>query len=195
MEKQLLRLRRLADVPRWAVIPTIRKQTVAEHSFHVATLCTYIGPMHRAVATEAVSMGAVLESALRHDEIESIVGDTPAPVKPYMEGASMDILAVELGLNEYGGLREIKEIVKMADIAEAVIFLYEEMALGNRAVGRVYENLLVHFATRWVNFDYRQRKTTEPTVDRAWKPNWRTLLAKLHEIYNPRLHPALDHLK
>lgn len=196
MKEQLLRLRRLADVPRWAVIPTLRKQSVAEHSFHVVTLCTYIGPMHRAVATEEVSMGRVLQAALTHDEIEAITGDEPAPVKVHTDGVGMEILANQLGINPYKNSTAIKQIVKMADIAEAVIFLREEMAMGNQTVERVYNGLLKHFTARWIDFDYRPRRVTEAQLQSgaAWKPSWHKMLADLSDIYEPRLHPALDHI-
>ncbi len=40
--EQLNALRRLSLVPRWSVVPTIQKQNVAEHTFHVLCLAVYL---------------------------------------------------------------------------------------------------------------------------------------------------------
>lgn len=185
MNDTLLRLRRLATVPRWAVVSTIRNQSVAEHSFHVATLCLWLGPLHDDVYAGNTSMGDVLTSALRHDEMESISGDVPSPIKPHMEGTSMDMLGAKLDLDQYGCSLAIKQIVKVADVLEALIFLNEEMGMGNKSVLRIQRSIYPSLVSQWTGFNYKKGRE---------KPTAAKIMQEAINIFDPETHPALDHI-
>lgn len=113
--------RDLAVVRRWAILPTIRQQSVAEHSFYVALytqeICNRIGwkcPDY------------MLLYALMHDMEEIRTGDIPPPAKkqhniaPTLEFIGNICLAPEQLL-----------IIKVADLLEAYIFVYNEIKMGN----------------------------------------------------------------
>ena len=74
----------LSYVPRWTIVPMMRQQSVADHSFRVAMITIEL----MAIAygelgfVPHLDFGAVLHAALLHDEREAITGDIPAPRKP-----------------------------------------------------------------------------------------------------------------
>lgn len=118
----LKKARRLSIVPRWSIIPTIRQQNVAEHSFQVAVLTKYLLKFHED-ATDNHFTREALSYALEHDEEEAVKGDMPGgPV------IKRDFKALT---SERG---QVWAVVKMADMLEAMIFLEEEVALGNEQV-------------------------------------------------------------
>lgn len=108
--------RRLAHVPRWSVVPVIRRQYVAEHSYNVAMLAWWIAdelkiPPHK-----------VIEKALMHDTGEAITGDLPSPVK---------------GRGDVLGSTLEEAIVKLADYMDAYLYTSEEEQLGNTCLQSV----------------------------------------------------------
>lgn len=118
----LKKARRLSIVPRWSIIPTIRQQNVAEHSFQVAVLTRYLVSFH-AESSSRVFFSECLIEALGHDMEEAVEGDMPGgPVKK----KDFEALTKEKG--------QVWAVVKMADMLEAYLFLEEERALGNAQV-------------------------------------------------------------
>lgn len=109
-------LRRLSVVPRWSVMPTIRKQNVAEHSFHVASLSMWLVGLHARGYNGKFEL-EVLRYALTHDVKEAIDGDMPSPSKKTEPVDASD---------------QVKVVVKTADVLEAMLFMYEEQLMGNR---------------------------------------------------------------
>lgn len=107
--------RRLSFVPRWGVLPTIRRQSVAEHCFHVARtamwLLQFVDPNFKYLRSDTI------ELALCHDDEEAVTGDHPSPRKDPKPLKSMNSAEV---------------IVKVADILEGMAFLHEEAYMGNR---------------------------------------------------------------
>lgn len=129
--------RNLADVRRWAIVRTIRQQSVAEHSYFVALMmpkllreCGYSDPdfILRAV-----------EYALVHDRDEVLSGDVATPIKKRIKEGVFDAVAEEFGLKADAD-EDIKLATKVLDLFEAALFLAEEIAMGN---GRVVDILTV----------------------------------------------------
>lgn len=115
-------LRRLRFVPRWAVVPTLRSQNVAEHSFHTLWIYAWLYDRYQFNAPSFYDALRVLA----HDADEAISGDAPGPSKgpPNTEGASAD-----------------KAWMKVADYLEAGLFLLEEQALGNTCLDPILDDL------------------------------------------------------
>lgn len=125
--------RRLSVVPRWVVVPTIQKQNVAEHTFHVVQTARWLLP-HVLPGAQKVWPDwrlQVTERALDHDELEAATGDNPSPTKPR---------------SSYFGLDKVDVIVKMADIMEALAFIREEQLMGNGRVEAVAADLRSRFS-------------------------------------------------
>ena len=105
----------LQDVPRWAIVRTNKKQSVAEHTFNVVMIA-------RAIAKEAgVPDTELIKYALDHDIDEVITGDIPSPAKARMgikgkgyEGTGKLLCSAEQAL-----------IVEVADVMEACLFISE----------------------------------------------------------------------
>lgn len=138
-------MRDLRFVPRWAILRRGREQNVAEHSYYVALyameIAMFIGwPGDRL---------ALMHSALVHDLPEVWTGDMPRPAKRVMvqrqalqsleQRRMADIFPFHASAykssaedSQQNGLREI---LACADSVEAVMFLADELNMGNRSVG------------------------------------------------------------
>jgi 5'-deoxynucleotidase YfbR-like HD superfamily hydrolase len=118
--------------------PTIKTQTVAEHSWRVAMLVNLIGP----------SFGMMIMGALEHDMAECKVGDLPAPGKrqPGFDRAGWN--AMEHSVLEQNGYgiatnllsTEERRIVKLCDNCEGALFCIDERMLGNLRIYEVFAN-------------------------------------------------------
>lgn len=172
-----LRLRRLSDVPRWTVVPTIRPQNVAEHSFHVASLALWLGPRHAAVAQGSISMGDVLTAALCHDEFESVSGDIPSPVKKLV-----CTLPLEEKISAFSATGEIKRIIKICDLLEALVFLKEETHMGNCRIDEIFDYVYSILEPEWVLFEWA------PTYGR--KPSCHELMSRISNLLDYTAHPV-----
>lgn len=111
--------RRLSFVPRWGVVPTIRKQSVAEHSYNTAMLANYIVNYHEYHANVDFRL-SVLREALEHDVEEAAYGDPPGTSKTKKDYAALE--------KERG---QVYIVVKAADVCEAMLFITEEILMGN----------------------------------------------------------------
>lgn len=113
------------DVERWTIIPTIRPQSVAEHSFGVAMIadafCEELGlGRGSAIRQDATRW------ALWHDVDEIFTGDIPTPMKMQVPKHVMVEAEKLSGANthiEECGSSLALEIVKLADLVEACRFL------------------------------------------------------------------------
>lgn len=129
-DKGLRWSRRLSVVPRWVIVPTIQRQNVAEHSYHVAQTARWLMQFHasRCDADERAWKALtadVIELALDHDRDEAATGDRPTPSKQ--------------GKTYHAGMPQSVIIVKIADILEALAFLHEEKLMGNTRVHALFE--------------------------------------------------------
>lgn len=135
-EKRVRRLRRLSVVPRWAIIHTIQRQNVAEHSYHVAWIALWLlqflrsysetVPSHRMMMEAIISYGALV-----HDEAEALSGDIATPYKIGRMGDEIKRYESEHKLGACRLSEEHQALLKLADLLEAAVFIYEEGRLGN----------------------------------------------------------------
>lgn len=125
-DKQLRWSRRLSVVPRWVIVPTIQRQNVAEHSYHVAQTARWLMQFHATDGDEKLALTmAVIDRALDHDVEEAATGDRPTTSKQ--------------GKTYHVGMPQAAIIVKIADILEALAFLYEEKLMGNTRVVALFD--------------------------------------------------------
>lgn len=132
---------RLSWVPRWCIVRTIQKQSVAEHSYRVAISAPRIAAMFG--VTDVSQLYTIQRMALHHDKPEALSGDIAAPAKGWFrtrefEGHFVDRIGEMMSSN----LPLDKRIVKIADLYEAIVFLYVEKSLGNNSVENIKNKLV-----------------------------------------------------
>ena len=147
--------RDLSHVPRWGILRSIRKQSVAEHSYYVAL---YAEQLATVIQWDG-DIAALLQYALLHDIDETVTGDIPGPVKrAAFDKAKMwdkirDTMARRFGtINVFrlnNPLPEIKAIVAVADSIDEISYLIEETVLGNKWVRVVLVEAIRRFEARW----------------------------------------------
>lgn len=171
LDKTLRWSRRLQFVPRWVVMPTVHKQYVDQHTFHMAQTCRWLLCLHASGDRENFRL-AVLEAALDHDMDEAITGDRPSPSKP-VKPAPTDQLDI---------------VLKCADLLEALAFTWEEEHLGNKQwMLSVQEDVSGKFNKIWTLFNHNKFSP------RADDPH--IVLDKYKEQILPRWnkpHPVLE---
>lgn len=69
---------RLHIVKRWAIVKMKREQSVAEHSYNVATIVEKLFTMF---PPDDAHMNDLMAEAIRHDRDEIFTGDVPSPAK------------------------------------------------------------------------------------------------------------------
>jgi len=122
--------RRLSYVQRWAIVPKIRNQSVAEHSYYVALytkgMCDTMG-LSSEETTEALSY------ALVHDMAEAFTGDIPSPLKRRLSDYDSAEKAIKHWMMDESPATSslTKKLVKIADLLDAVVWLTEEEGMGN----------------------------------------------------------------
>lgn len=134
----------LMDTERWTTFPSIRDESVAEHTAEVMMISYVL-----ALETEQANIGEVLERALLHDIEESCTGDIPRWAKRRSDDFHQELDNIEHEfINEITSdvvqsdriqvkWEESKDnsiegkIVKCADIISAVYGMYREQELGN----------------------------------------------------------------
>ena len=119
--------RQSGNVTRWHTIPTIKSQTVAEHSWGVAMICRQLWPDNY----------TLIEAALCHDLGEGFTGDVPWPAKMSNERFKLELEEMELlylkRLDCNVWLNTVdREKLKIADMLEVLYFALEEINMGNQ---------------------------------------------------------------
>lgn len=173
-------LRTLAVVPRWSVVQTLTRDTVASHSYFVTFYTREIAILIGWTG----DMGDLLFRALVHDTDEVATGDICSPIKqqiiddkkaaayiqvqlerrlPYVVQDLEDIYAAQnVGVhdNEWDGGQRI---IKCADKLDALIFLITERRLGNGVVAP-------HVSRGWNKFEatWRALPAGKDELDRLW---------------------------
>ena len=131
MREVVKRLVSLCNLPRtgWLLrgVPPSIAETVAEHTFLVATLALLIS---KELIKDGlrIDTGKLLTLALLHDVPEAIEGDIVKWVKDKVPSIDkLDLMALkELGLNEFN--KELKELSELASIEAILIKLSDNLA-------------------------------------------------------------------
>lgn len=86
---------RLSYVPRWVIVPMMRQQSVAEHSWRVAVIAMELSGKLGWNYDEQCELAT---KATLHDWEEALTGDTPSTEKPYpsFRGMSKDELVLKI---------------------------------------------------------------------------------------------------
>lgn|SRR5262245_11472089 len=138
-------LRTASVVPRWSIVWTLTRDTVANHSFFNTFYSYQIG---RLIMWEG-DYSMLMYRALTHDLEETITGDLPSPVKreildsdraaAYIEGRMANRLGTIM-LTRHNQTafdekwKEADRIIKAADRLDMLIFLLIEQRLGNGVI-------------------------------------------------------------
>lgn len=146
------RERILAHVPRWAVVPHIRRQSVAEHSFYVAL---YTDKLCKMLEWDDLHTSIAVSYALRHDMFEIFSGDIPSPAKRILTSDdtvnafnSHFVKSMPADYKDGIPTREIHEVVKLADKLDEFFWLCTETGLGNRSVAALLMTVLADIEGR-----------------------------------------------
>jgi 5'-deoxynucleotidase YfbR-like HD superfamily hydrolase len=124
------------EVKRYHTMPTIGEQTVANHSWGVAVILSWLKP--------DISPKALLK-ALTHDVAEKQTGDMPAPTKWNYTKLAKELSKVEkkvekeLGV-DYELTQEESEYFKQSDLFELLLYCVNQRSLGNTNVNVVFSN-------------------------------------------------------
>lgn len=148
--------RNLADVPRWAIIRTIRSQSVAEHQFQVARIAIklwdqLLGELRpRDYACKCM----MIEYALTHDDDEVVTGDIPSNAKK-TGGVIVKHKYIKNGVFDW-----VAKFVKIADVIEGLLFIEEEIRMGNSTLknlrGKNVEEVIrrIEEFNEWYEYEY-----------------------------------------
>lgn len=123
--------KRLSIIQRWSIIHTIQKQSVAEHCFNVERIAVRIAHKWCNIY-DTGDLFEVSQWALHHDDLEAVTGDVQSPVKPLFDEATAERLYPEVPIHH--PQQWVKDIVKLADIMELVMFSLYEQSLGNKFI-------------------------------------------------------------
>lgn len=129
---------RMSVVKRWSVVETIRKQSLAEHTFNVLIIARKLAVKVLGAQGAQDLSEHITKRALYHDYDESVTGDFPSYMKPhvFVEPALQNVPAYynddAIDLGDVPDI--VRFIVKAADYIDACIFLRMEISLGNRSV-------------------------------------------------------------
>lgn len=162
---------------RYHTVQVLQRQTIAEHSFHVAMLVWWLQ-----TAPNPTDFGMMLMAGLTHDLAEHKVGDLPAPVKRSLPGFTDDVSfrdhwdGMEQSLLEphelhfmkkMGGGRETQRILKLADAAEGCLYCCREREMGNRLITECYKNF--HEYVSGLVTDRPREQALLDHIDAAWE--------------------------
>jgi 5'-deoxynucleotidase len=178
-------LRTMSVVPRWSIVWTLMRDTVANHSFYVAF---YTHDIARLIGWQGSHVG-LLYRALVHDCDETISGDICAPVKTAIldQQRASSYIQEQLEQRLPGIVADLQEIrtavsaddwngggaiIKAADKLDALLFLIGESRLGNNVV-------TAHLPHAWDRF----------------KETWWALpapAAQLQQLYDDVMMPSIS---
>ena len=181
--ERMRRLRRLSTVPRWTTVPMTRRQNVAEHSFHVAWIALELANYNKAVEYGDLELGDLLTLALFHDESEAISGDLATPFKRDWGGDAVEDMEQEYGMGKHFKALDPQAyvIIKMADLIEALMWLNEENALGNKIIEPIQRQIIKNLKKTMTDFDY------------SGSSNVKDMITEIVGAKKMRIHPSMEY--
>lgn len=127
--------RDLSSVPRWGIVPVIRRQSVAEHSYYVTLYAHHIC---WALGLDERTTLQVLRHCLEHDREECFTSDIPGPVKRSITDPDKEENFVNRECAKRFELSDFKDkglvlmVRKLADLMDEYAYWNEEDQLGNK---------------------------------------------------------------
>lgn len=119
---------RASEVKRWQICATTRVQSLAEHTFNVICLSMVILQRRGGDEDTHQRQHTIMLAALNHDLPEVLCGDIPTPtklvanLKPELDKIEAGIKF--LGVSSQDFANDTKEIVKIADLVDACVYLH-----------------------------------------------------------------------
>lgn len=154
-------------VPRWSIVWTLTRDTLANHSFFVDLYARQIGKMIEWNG----DYGDLSFMAKAHDLDETITGDIVAPAKHAIVDNDRARTYVREQMTKRLGtiveqeneicarltpiqISEIKRIVKAADRLDALLFLVIEQRMGNGVIGPLIPQVQIGLIESWSALPY-----------------------------------------
>jgi len=141
----------LSHIKRYSTIYTIRQESVAEHSFHVAAILFDIHQEYK------FDLGRAIQMAIVHDMPEIHLNDIPRIIKKKypkiadaFEECEEEVIkdfphSVRNALEEYMEGRSVEYyMVKLADIIQCKQYAWTEVRLGNHGYLNSVHEIAVH---------------------------------------------------
>lgn len=148
--EQLEFLRNAGETRRYHGWPVLRPQSVAEHSFHVATI------LHVLYGQEEPGISCtLLLAALTDDLAEWITGDPPSPFTRAMEQRlpgfraqrkeveNKVLEAVQLDFGKFLNEEEQRKL-KVADYIDGAMYCVRERAMGNKLIAPAFGTFITY---------------------------------------------------
>lgn len=151
-EQRMRRLRRLATVPRWTVVPTIKAQSVAEHSFQVAVIALWVARYHNTLYNGSADE-QIMYYALIHEELESWYSDLPSPARA-QHMPNKHSFEEKGGFGQTPANNDVKIVLKVADMLEAYLFAKEECDFGSKYMEAIIEDIHQKLLTTLKEFPF-----------------------------------------
>jgi 5'-deoxynucleotidase YfbR-like HD superfamily hydrolase len=126
----------------------------------------------------------VLRYALLHDETEALTGDIPATVARGPLPRKTSEYEEQSGQGASGAPADIRQILKIADLLEAFLFVKEEELLGNKSLDII--NGHIKGRLRDVCADFPMKN---PPLNQAKSFYADYLIADFLRAYQPERHP------
>ena len=154
-------LSRMKLIDRWGLMRCTQKENVQEHSLQVAVVAHALAVIKNKYFAGKINAERVALLAIYHDASEVITGDLPTPVKYFSDEIKeaykniekhashqlLSLLPMDLQIDFKNLLtisdseREIKDIIKAADVICAYIKCLEEKAAGNSEFARAQKTI------------------------------------------------------
>ena len=138
LEKFYANIYKLAYITRFSSMPRIRNESVAEHSFFVASL---VVKLHEAYS---FNLGTALEMAITHDWAEVFIGDITYATKLAFPNIAKSVhkaeqeaikqfsTSVQTCITKYNEQDTVEAmVVKLADVMQVAQYAEHEVRLGN----------------------------------------------------------------
>lgn len=136
---------RLSVVQRWSTVFTLRKSSIAEHSYFVTLIASRIARKWFGLV-DPYTLYGVMRVAMEHDNREAVSGDIPSPTKKYWNAEKFEADHGDKFADDLPWASDlVYEIVKVADFIAALIELKMEMSFGNNSVALHYYQLWLRF--------------------------------------------------